>query len=150
MKLLRPCLGALFAVGLFFAPTTSEAAGVRVGLGADYWIDDSAAFNFTLGVETRITGPLSVGARFGAALITDGNDVGIPLDIILRANLAQNRIYIEGMAGPWLVFGRGDDDVFRAHAAFGFGLQGKAASIGIEVGYLSPNPIIGLRLGYKF
>lgn len=148
MKLLRPCLVGLFAVGLFLAPTTSEAADVRVGLGADYWIDESAAFNFTLGVETRITGPLSVGARFGAALITDGNDVGVPLDIILRANIARNRVYIEGMAGPWLVFGRGD--AFRAHAAFGFGLQGQAASIGIEVGYLNPNPIIGLRLGYKF
>jgi hypothetical protein len=148
MKLLRPCIGGLFAVGLFFAPTTSEAAAVRVGLGADYWIDESAAFNFTLGVEGRIAGPLSVGARFGAALITDGNDVGIPLDIILRANLARNRVYIEGMAGPWIVFGRGDE--FRAHAAFGFGIQGQAASIGIEVGYLDPSPIIGLRLGYKF
>ncbi|MFP2906238.1 hypothetical protein ACLESD_14460 [Pyxidicoccus sp. 3LFB2] len=148
MKLLRPCLGGLFAVGLFFAPTTSEAAGVRVGLGADYWVDQSAVFNFTLGVETPIAGPLSVGARFGAALITDGNDVGVPLDIILRASLARNRVYIEGMAGPWLVFGRGD--VFKAHAAFGFGLQGRAASIGIEVGYLNPDPVIGLRLGYKF
>jgi hypothetical protein len=148
MKLLRPCIGGLFAVGLFIAPTTSEAAAVRVGLGADYWIDESAAFNFTLGVEGRIAGPLSVGARFGAALITDGNDVGIPLDIILRANLARNRVYIEGMAGPWIVFGRGDE--FRAHAAFGFGIQGQAASIGIEVGYLDPSPIIGLRLGYKF
>jgi hypothetical protein len=148
MKLLRPCIGGLFAVGLFLAPTTSEAAAVRVGLGADYWIDESAAFNFTLGVEGRIAGPLSVGARFGAALITDGNDVGIPLDIILRANLARNRVYIEGMAGPWIVFGRGDE--FRAHAAFGFGIQGQAASIGIEVGYLDPSPIIGLRLGYKF
>jgi hypothetical protein len=147
MKLLRPCLGGLLAVGLFFAPTTSEAAAVRVGLGADYWIDESAAFSFTLGVEGRITGPLSVGARFGAALITDGNDVGIPLDLYLRANVARS-VYIEGMAGPWIVFGRGDE--FRAHAAFGFGLQGKAASIGIEVGYLDPNPVIGLRLGYRF
>jgi hypothetical protein len=148
MKLLRPCLGGLLAAGLFFAPTTSEAATVRAGLGADYWVDQSAIFNFTLGVEGRIAGPLSVGARFGAALITDGNDVGVPLDLILRANIANNRVYIEGMAGPWIVFGRGDE--FRAHAAFGFGLQGRAASIGIEVGYLEPEPVIGLRLGYKF
>ncbi len=148
MKLLRPCLGALFAVGLFFAPTTSEAAAIRVGLGADYWIDESAAFNFTLGVEGRIAGPLSIGARFGAALITDGNDIGIPLDLILRANVARNRVYIEGMVGPWIVFGRNDE--FRAHAAFGFGLQSGAASIGLEVGYLDPNPVIGLRLGYRF
>ena len=146
MKLLRSCLGGLLAAGLF-APMTSEAATVRAGLGADYWIDQSAAFNFTLGVEGRITGPLSVGARFGAVLITDGNDVGVPLDLYLRANVARS-VYIEGMAGPWIVFGRGDE--FRAHAAFGFGLQGKAASIGLEVGYLEPEPVIGLRLGYKF
>jgi len=148
MKLLRPCLGALLAAGLFIVPTDSEAAGVRVGLGADYWIDESAAFNFTLGVETKLAGPLTVGARFGAMLITNGNDIGVPLDLVLRANLASSGVYIEGMAGPWLVFGRGD--TFRAHAAFGFGLQGKAASIGLEVGYLEPNPTIGLRLGYKF
>ncbi|MBZ4422638.1 hypothetical protein [Myxococcus sp. RHSTA-1-4] len=147
MKLLRSCLGGLLALGLFFVPTASEAAAVRAGLGADYWMDQSAAFSFTLGVEGRIAGPLSVGARFGAALITDGNDVGIPLDLYLRANVARS-VYIEGMAGPWIVFGRGDE--FRAHAAFGFGLQGKAASIGLEVGYLDPEPIIGLRLGYKF
>ncbi|QDE72092.1 hypothetical protein BHS07_37330 [Myxococcus xanthus] len=147
MKLLRPCLGALLAAGLFLVPTNSEAA-VRVGLGADYWIDDSAVFNFTLGVETPLAGPLSVGARFGAMLITEGNDIGVPLDLVLRANLAKSGVYIEGMVGPWLVFGRGD--TFRAHAAFGFGLQGKAASIGLEVGYLEPNPTIGLRLGYKF
>ena len=113
MKLLRSCLGGLLAAGLF-APMTSEAATVRAGLGADYWIDQSAAFNFTLGVEGRITGPLSVGARFGAVLITDGNDVGVPLDLYLRANVARS-VYIEGMAGPWIVFGRGDE--FRAHAA---------------------------------
>ena len=148
MKLLRPFLGGLFAVGLFLAPTTSEAAAIRLGLGADYWVDESAAFNFTLGVEGRIVGALSVGARFGAVLITDGNDLGIPLDVYLRANIANNRVYIEGLVGPWIVFGRGDE--FRAHAAFGFGLQGKAASIGLEVGYLDPNPIIGLKLGYKF
>ncbi|NMO20803.1 hypothetical protein HPC49_26495 [Pyxidicoccus fallax] len=147
MKLLRPCLGGLLALGLFFAPTTSEAAAVRAELGADYWIDQSAAFSFMLGVEGRIVGSLSAGARFGATLITDGNDVGIPLDVYLRANVARS-VYIEALAGPWLVFGRGDE--FRAHAAFGFGLQGKAASIGIEVGYLEPEPVLGLRLGYKF
>lgn len=147
MKLLHPCLGGLLALGFFLAPTTSEAADVRAGLGADYWIDQSPAFSFTLGVEGRVARPVAVGVRFGAALFTDGNDVGIPLDLYLRANVARS-VYIEGMAGPWIVFGR--DDEFRAHAAFGFGLQGKSASIGIEVGYLEPDPVIGLRLGYRF
>ncbi|MCE9671892.1 hypothetical protein LY474_29220 [Myxococcus stipitatus] len=148
MKLLRPSLGVLFAVALFAVPATSQAANVRLGLGADYWIDDSAAFNFTLAVEGKIAGPISVGARFGAALITEGNDVAIPLDLLIRANIASARVYIEGLVGPWIVLGRGDE--FRGHAAFGFGLQGKAASIGVEVGYLDPNPIIGLKFGYRF
>lgn len=147
MKLLRPCLGGLFAVGLFFAPTTSEAANVRVGLGANYWIDQSATFDFTLGVEGHVAGPVFAGARFGAMLVTDGNDIGIPLDVYLRANIARS-VYIEGLVGPWLVFDRGD--ALRAHGAFGFGLQGRSASIGIEVGYLDPDPIIGLKFGYKF
>ncbi|MCP3062580.1 hypothetical protein LXT21_27720 [Myxococcus sp. K38C18041901] len=148
MKLLRPSLGVLLAAGFFVAPMRSDAATVRVGLGADYWIDQSAAFSFLLGVEGRLAGPLSVGARFGASLITDGNDVGIPLDLVLRANIASAGVYVEGLVGPWIVMGRGD--ALRAHAAFGFGLQGKAASIGVEVGYLDPDPVIGLRLGYKF
>jgi hypothetical protein len=147
MKLLRPCLGGLFAVCLLFAPTASEAAAVRASLGANYWIDESATFDFTLGLEGHIAGPVFAGARFGATLITDGNDVGIPLDVYLHANVARS-VYIEALVGPWIVFGR--DDELRAHAAFGFGLQGKAASIGVEVGYLDPDPIIGLKLAYKF
>ncbi|MCP3104027.1 hypothetical protein LZ198_34650 [Myxococcus sp. K15C18031901] len=148
MKPLRPSLGVLLAVAFAAAPLTSEAANVRLGLGADYWIDESAAFNFTLAVEGKIAGPIFVGARFGASLITDGNDLGIPLDLLIRANIASARVYVEAMAGPWIVLDRGD--ALRAHAAFGFGLQGKAASIGVEVGYLDPNPIIGLKFGYRF
>jgi hypothetical protein len=147
MKLLRPCLGGLFALCLMLAPAASEAAGVRVGLGADYWVDSGALFDFTLGVEGRIAGPLSVGARFGALIATKSNDFGVPLDIYLRANIADAHVYVEGLVGPWIFF---EGDNFRAHAAFGFGLQGRAASIGIEVGYLEPKPSIGLRLAYKF
>ncbi|WP_208722976.1 hypothetical protein [Corallococcus llansteffanensis] len=147
MHLLRIYAAGLLALGFLLAPARSEAAaGVRLGVGADYWVDTSAAFNFTLGVEGHVAGPIFVGARFGAVLVTDGNVIGVPLDISLRANIGRT-VYIEGLAGPWIFF---KGDAFKAHAAFGFGLQGKAASIGVEVGYLDPNPIIGLRLGYKF
>lgn len=148
MKLLGPSLGVLLATATLVAPTRSEAAAVRLALGADYWIDESPAFSFLLGVEGQLAGPISVGARFGASLLTDGNDVGIPLDLVIRANIASAKVYVEGLVGPWIVIDRGD--ALRAHAAFGFGLQGKAASIGIEVGYLDPRAIIGLRLAYKF
>lgn len=147
MTLLRPCLGGLLALGLFLAPSSSEAASVRLGLGADYWFDQSASFQFNLGVETHLAGPLHIGGRFGAALIPEIDALGIPIDLVLRANLAR-RFYIEGLVGPWILIGEGD--AFRAHAAFGFGLQSGALSFGLEVGYLTPDPTIGLRLGYRF
>jgi hypothetical protein len=147
MKLLRPCLGGVLALGLWLTPTSSEAADVRLGLGADYWFTGRATFQFTLGVETHLAGPLHVGGRFGALLLTEQSGLGVPIDLVLRANIAR-RVYIEGLVGPWITFG--ESDVFRAHGAFGFGLQGGAFSIGLEVGYLSPEPILGLRLGYRF
>ncbi len=147
MKLLRSFLGAALAVGLFLAPTSSEAADIRLGLGADYWLDTGATFQFTLGVDAALVGPVTVGGRFGALLITEPNSLGVPVDLVLRASIANRRAYIEGMAGPWILF---KGDTIRAHGAFGFGLQGKSVSLGVEVGYLSPNPVVGLRLGWRF
>ncbi len=147
MKLLRLCfLGGVLAVGLVLAPSSSEAANIRLGLGADYWLTQSGAFQFTLGVDTHLAGPLFLGGRFGAMLATSPNTLGVPIDLVLHANLTR-RFYIEGLAGPWILF---EGDTFRAHAAFGFGLQSGALSFGVEVGYLTPKPTIGLRLGYSF
>ncbi|XXF77977.1 hypothetical protein P2318_33740 [Myxococcaceae bacterium GXIMD 01537] len=148
MNLLRPCLGGLLGLGLLLAPDSSQAAaGVRLNIGADYWLEHSAAFNLTLGVDADVVGPIAIGARFGALLVTEPNTFGVPLDIILRANVADRRVYIEAMAGPWVFF---EGDALRTHAAFGFGVQGRRVSLGIEVGYLEPEPVIGLRLGYRF
>lgn len=146
MNLLRPCLGALLGLGLFLAPASSQAADLRLGLGADYWLDRSAAFNLTLGVDAELVGPIAVGARFGALLVTSPNTLAVPADLVLRANISRRRVYIEAMAGPWIFF---EGDTFRTHAAFGFGLQGKSVSIGLEVGYLEPEPIVGVRLGWR-
>ncbi len=148
MNLLRPCLAGLLGLGLLLAPGSSEAAaGVRLGLGADYWLEHSPAFSFTLGVDADVVGPIAIGARFGALLVTDGNNLAVPADVVLRANLANRRVYIEAMAGPWIFF---KGDTFHAHGAFGFGVQGKSVSLGIEVGYLEPSPIVGARLGWRF
>jgi len=148
MKLfLRPVLGGVLAVGLWLAPAPAEAAtSLRLGLGADYWFIESATFQFNLGVETHLAGPLHIGGRFGVLLVTDANTLGVPIDLVLRANLAR-QFYIEGLVGPWLFF---KGDAFRAHGAFGFGIQGRELSFGLEVGYLAPEPTIGLRLGYRF
>ncbi|WP_224247572.1 hypothetical protein [Hyalangium gracile] len=147
MKRLRLfCLGGVLAVGLFLAPTPSEAANIRLGLGADYWFVESATFQFTLGVETHLAGPLHLGGRFGAMLVSSPDTLGVPIDLVLHLKLTRN-FYIEGLAGPWILF---EGDTFRAHGAFGFGLQSGKLTFGVEVGYISPEPAIGLRLGYKF
>lgn len=148
MKLLHPCLGGVLALGLWLAPAPSEAAtNLRLGLGADYWFVESATFQLNLGVETHLAGPLHIGGRFGALLVTgQGGTLGVPIDLVLRANLAR-QFYIEGLVGPWIFF---EGNAFRAHGAFGFGIQSGALSFGLELGYLNPEPVIGLRLGYRF
>jgi hypothetical protein len=147
MKRLSPCLGGLLAVGLFLVPVSSEAASIRLGLGADYWFDEGAAFQLNLGVDTHLAGPLHLGGRFGLAFLTGPSALGIPVDLVLAVNLTR-RFYIEGLVGPWIVIDRGD--ALRAHAALGFGIKNGALSFGIEAGYASPEPILGVRLGYRF
>jgi hypothetical protein len=147
MKLLRPCLGGLLALGLLLVPGSSQAASLRLGLGADYWFDQGASFQLNLGVETHLTGPLHLGGRFGVALLPKLDTLGIPIDLVLRFNLAR-RFYLEGLAGPWIVIDSGE--TIRAHAALGFGIQSGALSFGVEVGYAAPEPTLGVRLGYRF
>jgi hypothetical protein len=148
MKLfLRSCLGGVLAAGLWLAPSPAEAApSLRLGFGADYWFIESATFQFTLGIETALNRTIHIGGRFGALLVTDADTLGIPADLVVRAQLPR-QLYVEGLVGPWLFF---EGDTFRGHGALGFGLQGKELSFGLELGYLSPDPTIGLRLGYRF
>ena len=63
------------------------------------------------------------------------------------ATLAR-RVYVEGLVGPWILLDRGD--ALRGHAAFGFGLLGRSMTLGLEVGYLDPSAMLGLRLGFRF
>ncbi len=119
-------------------------ASIRLGLGADYWVDRSGEFNLTLAALAPMTRHLAVGARFGALIATDPTIAGVPLDLQLRASISQ--LYLEASVGPWILF---TDRPVRAHAAFGFGLQARSISFGLEVGWLDPRALLGLRLGVR-
>ncbi|WP_257451974.1 hypothetical protein [Archangium lipolyticum] len=146
-QLLRPFLGGLFALAVFLAPARSEATEFRLTLGGDYQFDSGAFFHLTGAVDFVDLGPLSIGTRFGALLATQPNTLGIPLDLNLRITPRRVPIYVELLGGPWIFF---EGDTFRAHAAFGFGYQGRSVTFGVELGYLEPRPHIGLRLGWRF
>ncbi|MBX5484672.1 MAG: hypothetical protein IRZ16_22850 [Myxococcaceae bacterium] len=139
----------LAALAICALPRFAEAAAqVRLGLGADYHVyPRRGLLNLTLAVDGPIARHLRVGGRFGALATSSPTEFGAPLDFDLRAHLAGGRVYLEGLVGPWLMFGGGD--FLRLHAALGFGLQTSGLTFGLEVGYLDPGPIAGLRLGFR-
>lgn len=134
------------ALALTVLPGRADAS-VALGLGGDLLVDPRAgAFELTLAADTPVVRHLTVGARFGAALLTDPGRFGIPLDARIR--LRFQRVYLEGLVGPWFVFD--DGQVARLHAGFGFGVASRSAQVGIEVGYLDPWTTIGLRVAFPF
>jgi hypothetical protein len=145
MKLSHVVVGGAFVTALL-SPSIAEA-GVRLGLGGDYWEDRTGLFGITLTAEGSVTRVLKIGGRFGALATTTPNDFGVPVDLSIRANLASGRMYVEGLAGPWILFD--PVDPIRAHAAFGFGIAGSGVQLGLEVGYLTPAPIAGLRVAFS-
>ena len=91
--------------------------------------------------------PLSIWAAASARCSSpNGNTLGIPIDLVAEGHSPPASSISRALSGPGSLRGRD----LRAHAAFGFGIQGGALSFGLEVGYLEPEPIIGLRLGYRF
>jgi hypothetical protein len=131
---------------LTLAPSPALAL-LRAGFGADYWFNRGGEFNFTLAAHASLTRAVSAGARFGVLVATDPATAGIPLDLQLRAKIPHERLYFEFSAGPWILF---VDSPVRAHVGFGFGLDAGVISFGLEVGWLDPNALMGLRLGIKF
>ena len=132
------------------APAEARSAGhgtrLALGLGADYLVDpEMGEFQLTLALEKPITHGLTMGARFGALLIPETDDVGAPIDFRLR--LRTHGLYIDGLVGPWLVFDSGD--TLRFHGAFGFGFLAGSASFGLEVGWLDDTGLIGLRAAFS-
>lgn len=120
-------------------------SGVALGLGADYLVDpEIGELQLTLAVETPVARGLTAGARLGALVTSDPTRVGAPIDFRLR--LRAGRLYADGLVGPWLLFDSGD--TLRLHAAFGFGILARSMSLGLEVGYLDPTSMIGLRMAF--
>lgn len=141
---LAACLG-LFGAG--FASEAEAATGVRLGLGADYWVQRTGLFNLTFAVDGQLARSLSVGGRFGAMVSSGPAYVGVPVDLLLRATVGGDRVYLEGLVGPWFLFNSAYP--LRMHAGFGFGLQASAVTLGLEVAWLDPDPMVGLRLGFR-
>jgi hypothetical protein len=120
-------------------------ASVNLGLGAD-WIEDGVGeFNLTLGADTFLARRLSLGGRAGVAFFDDSHHLGIPIDFRLKLHV--QRIYFEGLAGPWMLIDSGD--LFRFHGAFGFGLESGGLGFGLEVGRLGRATMLGLRLAFR-
>jgi hypothetical protein len=140
----------LLVTGALFAAAPASATPVRLGLGADDWVDVTGEFNLTLAVGANLTRAFTVGGRFGALITSSPTVVGVPLDLDLRLAPRRTPIYAELLVGPWILFENDHfrDQAVRAHVAFGFGYRSRVVELGIEVGYLDPKPIFGLRVGF--
>ena len=146
MRQIHTFLAVLAAV-VALAWARPAAASVAFGLGADYLVDPSQGeFQLTLAADTPLVRHVSVGARFGAMLVSGPSRFGVPLDARLRIRM--QRVYLEGLIGPWIVFK--DDPAVRFHGAIGFGVVSRGVQLGLEVGYLDPSAMIGLRLAFPF
>jgi hypothetical protein len=137
----------MLAAALALVWSRPAAASVALGLGADYLVDPSqGAFQLTLAADTPLARHLSVGARFGAMLVSGPSRLGVPIDARLRIHM--ERVYLEGLVGPWIV--TKEDPAVRFHGAVGFGVVSRGLQLGLEVGYLDPSAMIGVRLAFPF
>jgi hypothetical protein len=138
----RLLLSSVALVALLGAARPAQAS-VNLGLGADWIEGDSNDFNLTLGADTPLARHLSLGGRAGVAFFDDAHHVGIPIDLKLKLHV--QRIYFEGLVGPWLII----HDRFHLHGAFGFGIEVGSLTFGLEVGALSRATMVGLRLTFR-
>jgi hypothetical protein len=121
------------------------AASTQLGLGADYLFDPEAgALQLTLAVDRPLAKRTTIGGRFGVLLTSGPDEVAVPIDLRLRVRGRQ--LYFDGLVGPWIFFG---DDPFRIHAALGFGILSGSLSFGLEVGWVDPSAIAGVRLAFR-
>lgn len=139
-----PLLAALaLAAALWSRPAE---ATVRLGLGADYWFDpEVGSLQLTLSADTPLAKRTTIGGRFGVVVTSGADDVAVPIDLQLR--IRGRRLYFEGLVGPWIFF---EGDALRIHAALGFGLLTRGGmSFGLEVGWVDPTAIAGVRLAFR-
>lgn len=147
MSSLRVLAWAFLGAALLWAGP-ARALGAEAGLGADYLADDEAgSFMGFVAVDTRIARRLTLGGRFGLAVVSDPTRFALPLDARLRFKL--RRFYLDGLAGAWLFF-KGEDH-FRFHAAGGAGfVVSRNVRLGAELGYLDPSLMVGGRVAVAF
>ncbi len=144
MRSLRSLLGAAVVLAALALPRPA-AARAALGLGADWLVDPEAGeLQLTLAAETRLARHATLGVRFGGMYLPDPDRFGVPIDGRLR--IRGSGLYAEGLVGPWIVFD--DDDSLRLHAAFGFGLLTRSFSFGVEIGWLDPTSMIGVRVAF--
>jgi hypothetical protein len=138
---------ALAALAVLSLPPLAAPAQVRLGVGGDYIFDNQGAFELTLAVEGRLARHIAVEGRFGGLVTTSSPTLGVPLDFGLRVTPG-GRAYLEALIGPWFFFNSGD--AVRGHAAFGFGLEQRQFSFGLELGVLTgANAMLGARLAWR-
>jgi hypothetical protein len=140
----RLLLASIALVALLGVGRPAQAS-VNLGLGADWIEGGTNDFNLTLGADGFLAHSLSLGGRAGVAFFDDAHHVGIPID--MRLKLHVQRIYFEGLVGPWILFH--DSDRLRLHGAFGFGIEAGRLALGLEVGMLSDAILIGVRLAFR-
>ncbi len=121
----------------------AQAASVSLNLGGDYWLDRGGMFELMLRAQGNVARRIALAGRVGAMVVTSPNEVGIPADLIFQIRL--RKAYIEGMAGPWILF---EGEPIRAHLAMGFGIRGGPISLGMEIGWLNPHGMVGMRAGF--
>jgi hypothetical protein len=135
----------LVATLAVLAAARPASASTELGVGADWIEGGTGELNVTLGVDTWLARHLTLGGRFGAAFFDSSDNLGVPVDVRLRLHL--QRVYFEGMVGPWFMIDAGD--LLRFHGAFGFGLETRNVTFGLEVGQLSDATMLGLRLALR-
>src|SRR5574341_162185 len=135
----------LFATLAVLAFARPAAAEVQLGVGADWIEGGTGEFNVTLAAETWLARHLTVGGRAGAAFFGDSNNIGVPIDFLLKLHV--ERVYFEGLVGPWLMID--SSDLFRFHGAFAFGIESRNVRFGAEVGVLRDSTMAGLRLAFR-
>jgi len=120
-------------------------ASVNLGLGADWIEGGTGELNLTLGADAWLARRLSIGGRAGVAFFGDSNTIGVPIDFRLKLHV--QRIYFEGLVGPWVMID--SDELLDFHGAFGFGIESGGIDFGLEVGVLDHATMIGVRLAFR-
>ncbi len=140
----RHVLALLVTLAALAAPRSADAS-VNLALGADWIEGGTGEFNLTLGADAFLARHLTIGGRAGVAFFGDSNNLAVPIDFRLKVHV--QRIYFEGLVGPWVMLD--SDTLLDFHGAFGFGIESGGIDFGVEAGVLDHATMIGARLAFR-